>query len=91
MTDVTNNRAESRYELEVDGRTAIAAYRMEDGAVAFTHTVVPPELEGRGIGSRLIGGALDDVRARGLTFIPYCTFVAGYAERHPEVRDLLAR
>lgn len=91
MTDVRRNDAEQRYELEMDGLTAIAAYRMEDGAVAFTHTVVPPELEGRGIGSRLIKGALDDVRARGLTFIPYCSFVAAYAERHPEVRDLLAR
>ncbi|PAX07763.1 GNAT family N-acetyltransferase [Sphingomonas lenta] len=91
MTDVRRNDAEQRYELEIDGLTAIAAYRMEDGAVAFTHTVVPPELEGRGIGSRLIKGALDDVRARGLRFVPLCTFVAGYAERHPEVRDLLAR
>lgn len=90
MTDVTRNEAESRYELEEDGLLAVAAYRMEDGAVAFTHTVVPEELEGRGVGTRLVAGALDDVRARGLRFVPYCSFVAAYAERHPEVRDLLA-
>lgn len=90
MTDIRNNEAESRYELEVEGRVAIAAYRIEDGAVAFTHTVVPEELEGRGIGTRLVAGALDDVRARGLKFVPYCAFVRAYAERHPEVRDMLA-
>ena len=90
MTDVTNNEAESRYELQAEGGVAIAAYRMEEGAVAFTHTVVPPELEGRGIGTRLIAGALDDVRARGLKMVPRCAFVAAYAERHPEVRDLIA-
>jgi predicted GNAT family acetyltransferase len=90
MTDVRHDEAERRYELEVDGRVAIAAYRLEDGAVAFTHTVVPPELEGQGVGSRLIAGALADVRARGLRFIPRCSFVAAYAQRHPEVRDLLA-
>lgn len=91
MTDVRDNKAEHRYELDVDDRTAVAEYRMEDGVVAFTHTVVPPELEGRGVGTRLVAGALDDVRARGLTFVAHCQFVAAYAERHPEVRDLLAR
>lgn len=91
MSDVRDNQAESRYELEADGRLATAAYRMEDGAVAFTHTAVPPELEGQGVGSRLVKGALEDVRARGLRFIPYCSFVAAYAERHREVRGLIAR
>lgn len=91
MPDVTRNDAESRYELEVDGRLAVAEYRMEGGAVAFTHTVVPPGIEGRGVGSRLVEGALDDVRSRGLKFVPHCAFVAAYAERHPEVRDLLAK
>ena len=90
MTDVANNEAEGRYELRAEGGVAIAAYRMEEGAVAFTHTVVPPELEGRGIGTRLIAGALADVRARGLKMVPHCAFVAAYADRHPEVRDLLA-
>lgn len=91
MTDIRDNEAEQRYELEVDGRLAIAAYRLENGVMAFTHTEVPPELEGRGIGTRLVKGAPGDVRARGLKFAPLCAFVAAYAERHPEVRDLLAR
>ncbi|HEX8382177.1 MAG TPA: GNAT family N-acetyltransferase [Sphingomonas sp.] len=91
MTDVRNNEAEQRYELEVDGRIAIAAYRMEEGAFAFVHTAVPDELEGQGVGSRLVAGALDDVRARGLTIRSRCSFVAAYVERHPETRDLLAR
>ena len=58
--------------------------------VTFTHTVVPPEAEGHGVGSRLVAGALEQVRAAGLTIVPACAFVAAYVERHPEVRDLLA-
>ena len=66
MTEqVTNNADEHRYEFVVDGEPAIAAYEKRGDTIVFTHTEVPAKLEGRGIGSRLIQGALDDVRARG--------------------------
>ena len=87
---VVDNVAESRYELEVDGGTAIAAYERRGDVIAFTHTGVPEAIEGQGIGSRLVAGALADVRAKGLKMLPLCAFVAAYAERHPETRDLLA-
>ncbi|MFW2830460.1 GNAT family N-acetyltransferase [Sphingomonas sp. ID0503] len=88
--DVRDNAAESRYELEVDGKIAIAAYRPRGHALAFVHTEVPEELEGQGIASRLVKGALADVRAKGLKIIPACEFVAAYVERHPEEQDLVA-
>ena len=89
--EVTDNREESRFELEAEGGTAIAAYRRsEDGRIVFTHTEVPPELEGQGIGSALIRGALEQVRAEGLKVVPACSFVRGWIERHKEAQDLLA-
>ncbi|MEA3038015.1 MAG: uncharacterized protein QOE79_528 [Sphingomonadales bacterium] len=90
MTRVRNNEAESRYEIEADGATAFAAYRTEGRDIVFEHTIVPEALEGRGIGSALVKGALEDVRARGLKVIPDCSFVRGWIERHPEAHDLLA-
>jgi uncharacterized protein len=88
--EVINNKAESRYELSVDGAVAIAAYRVENGAIVFTHTVVPEELEGRGIGSRLVAGALADAEQHGRKIVPLCTFVRHYVERHPRTQALLA-
>ena len=90
MDQVHDNAREHRYEFTVDGQTAIAAYTDESGARVFTHTLVPPELEGHGVGTRLIEAALADVRALGLKVVPQCPFVAAYMERHPETRDLLA-
>jgi len=90
MSDVTDNAAADRYEIAADGGVAIAAYRLGDGVITFTHTEVPAALEGRGIASRLIKGALADVRARGLKVVPLCSFVAGYIQRHPEEQNLLA-
>ena len=88
--EVRNNAAEHRYELEVDGRLAIAEYRLRPGRISFTHTEVPEELAGRGIGTKLVKAALDDARAQGLKVVPICPFVKHYIETHPEEQDLLA-
>ncbi|HEY0129838.1 MAG TPA: GNAT family N-acetyltransferase [Allosphingosinicella sp.] len=90
MAEVTNNEAASQYELEVEGQLALAAYRLRDGRITFTHTEVPDALAGQGIGKRLIKAALDDVREQGLKVVPACAFVKHYIDTHPETKDLLA-
>ncbi|MCP3734115.1 N-acetyltransferase [Sphingomonas sp. RP10(2022)] len=88
MNDVIDNRAAARFELTEQGDTAIAAYTREGDTIVFTHTEVPPALEGHGVGSRLIAGALAQVRAAGLKVVPVCAFVAAYLRRHPDAADL---
>ncbi|TPG15540.1 GNAT family N-acetyltransferase [Sphingomonas oligophenolica] len=90
MQKVHDNAAEQEFEIEVEGHRAIAAYQREGGTIVFTHTKVPPEIEGRGVGSKLIRAALDSARDQGLQVVPQCPFVAAYIDRHPEYRDLLA-
>ena len=89
MTDVVNNKAQHRYELTAEGHLAATYYELSDGVITFVHTEVPPELGGKGVGSRLIKGALDQVRADGLKVIAQCEFVKGYIGKHPEYADLL--
>ena len=87
---VTDNPGELRYELHVDGELAgQIRYRREPEAVVLIHTDVEPRFEGHGLGSRLVQGALDDLRARGLALVPLCPFVADYIGRHPEYADLV--
>jgi predicted GNAT family acetyltransferase len=90
MTEVQDNPAKNRFEIIVDEYTALAAYRLKPGVITFTHTEVPKELGGRGIGSQLAKGALDQVRARGLKVVPLCPFIKAYIEKHPAYQDLLA-
>jgi predicted GNAT family acetyltransferase len=90
MPDVIrDNPDRHRFELEVDGHLAAAYYKLEDGVIAFTHTEVPSEMAGRGIGSQLVRGALGQVRARGLKVVAKCPFVAAYIAKHHEYDDLL--
>jgi predicted GNAT family acetyltransferase len=87
---VRDNPSENRFELTVEGQTAIAAYCREGDRIVFTHTIVPRELEGQGIGTRLIEGALAQVRGEGLTVVPQCAFVAAYLRKHPEAAEIAA-
>ena len=86
--DVTDNRAEHRFEFPTDAGPAVAAYEIDGDIITFTHTVVPPDAEGQGVGSRLIAGALADVRARGLKVVPQCPFVAAYLQHHPDAAEV---
>jgi predicted GNAT family acetyltransferase len=93
MSDVatSNNADASRYEARLDGQLAgYVEYQARDGAVIFTHTVVDDAFEGRGVGSALVRGALDDVRSAGRSVVPQCPFVRSWIEKHPDYEDLLA-
>jgi predicted GNAT family acetyltransferase len=80
-----------RYEIQLNGeRAGVLTYRLADGMITFRHTEIDPSVGGRGLGSALVRFALDDARARGLTVIPRCPFVAAFIVRHPEYEELVA-
>jgi predicted GNAT family acetyltransferase len=88
---VVDNSAALRYELWTDEVLAgWIQYTRAGDVVTLVHTDVDPAFEGRGLGSVLVAGTLDDVRARGKRIRPLCPFVAAYLRRHPEYADLVA-
>lgn len=89
MSDVIDNKGRQRFELEVEGHLAVSFYKMDGNVITFIHTEVPPELGGRGIGSILVQGALDQMRAAGWKLIAECPFVKAWIGKHSEYRDLL--
>jgi uncharacterized protein len=86
---VRDNPALKRFELDLNGATAAAYYQLSPGVITFTHTEVPPEMAGNGIGSQLVRGALEAARTRGLKVVPKCPFVSAYMAKHAEFNDLL--
>ena len=89
MSDARDNPAASRFEMTSGDSTAFMEYRRAGDRIVLTHTEVPEALSGRGVGSKLVRGVLDALRAEGAKVVPRCGFVAAYIGRHPEYRDLL--
>ncbi|MBN9605486.1 MAG: N-acetyltransferase [Actinomycetales bacterium] len=69
-----------------------ATFRLEGDTIVFDHTEVDPEIGERGLGSTLVRGALEHVRAeRSERVVAECSFVRAYLEKHPEFEDLTTR
>ena len=87
---VQHNSEASRYEAVVDGRLSVCEYEFAGRQMVFTHTLVPPELRGRGIAEQLVRAALADARAAGRKVVPACSYVATFIDRHREYQDLVS-
>jgi hypothetical protein len=83
-TNVVHDQEAHRFELTVDGQQAVLDYILKDGRIIFTHTRVPPDIEGRGLGSKLVETGLDYARENGLKVKSTCWFVSKYMRLHPE-------
>lgn len=87
---ITDNTARHRFEAHLgDVVAGYAQYARSDSVVVYPHTAVGDAYAGQGIGGLLARAALDDARARGLTVVPRCPFIAAWIDKHPDYADLV--
>jgi predicted GNAT family acetyltransferase len=80
---VTDNRDASRFELVVDGQTAVLTYERTPTSLVLVHTEVPPSLRGHHLADALAKAAIDAAHAERLQVVAVCPFVKAYLRRHP--------
>lgn len=87
--NVVNNPEETRFEIRFDdGSLAMVEYMLSGNNIIYTHTEVPPEHEGQGIGKTLAEHVLNYAREEGLKVQPLCPFIKKYVSEHPEYHDI---
>ena len=90
--DLIDNEERKQYEIHIDNYIPRIEYIKAKGDKIFlTHTEVPRQLEGKGIGNALVKHVLEDIKLKGLTLVPLCPFVAMYIKRHPEWKSLVLK
>ena len=94
MTDVTITRhangSGGEYRAAVAGSSAIGqlTWTAHHGVRAADHTLVPPEIGGRGVAAKLVEALIADARKHGFKIDPQCSYVAAAFKRHPDWADL---
>lgn len=86
---VIHNPEKKRFEWNQDGLTSMVEYVMGNNLMVFSHTEVPPALEGQGIAAKMAKFALDYARDQQLRILPLCPYIKAYIERHPEYKPLI--
>ncbi len=80
------------YHAKVEGSDAIGrlTWVQRGDARVAEHTLVPPEIGGRGVAARLVEALVEDARAQGFRIVPACSYVEAAFRRHPEWAELRA-
>lgn len=88
--EVVHTPDNHRYVLEVGGRmVGFTEYTDRGDQRVFLHTIIDEAESGKGYGSILIAGTLDQVRDAGLRAVAICPFVDAYVKKHPEFDDVV--
>ena len=85
------NYDKKRFELHTEGSVAFIDYILNNENIMFlTHTEVPKELGGKGIGKILVQKSLEFLEENNYKLAPLCPFVAAYLKKNPDWGFLLA-
>jgi len=90
--EIRHDESAHRFQTVVDGQHCVLVYSLGGpGGTVMTidHTGVPAAVGGRGIAAALVEAAFSLARQRGWKVDPVCSYSAVWAQRHPDVADLL--
>ena len=81
--EIIHDLSRKQFQTVADGKTAYVSYDLVDGCLNIEHTIVPREIEGRGIAAALVKAAYDYALPQGLTPSATCSYAVKWLERHP--------
>lgn len=82
--EIIHRPEEQIFQTNVDGYTAYVSYSIHHGELDIRHTIVPPEISGRGIAAQLVKSAYDYALSQHLAVVATCSYAVVWLQRHPE-------
>ena len=85
VIEIVHRPERLRYEVLSDGVVAgYVTYHLLEGVTVLDHTRIKAAFEGRGLGSVLAEGVLEDLTARDVAYEVQCPFLLGWLARNPD-------
>lgn len=84
--EIIHEPENNMFRTKVDGYTAYVTYVISDGELDIRHTIVPPEIGGRGIAGQLVKATYDYAREQNLQPVATCSYAVVWLQRHPEYK-----
>ena len=85
---VVHQPDQNRFMIDLGDDMAMVEYMQPGKNMIFTHTEVPVQYEGQGIGNILAEYALNYAKEQGYKVQPLCPFIKAYVLRHPEYKAI---
>lgn len=89
MSDLRDNVETSQYELDINGETAFARYRKEDGVLTILWVEAPPALRGTGAAGKLMGLVAEEATRNKWRVVPVCGYAAAWLRGSKQYRELV--
>jgi predicted GNAT family acetyltransferase len=90
VNSLRNNVAAGRLEMDEDGLTVFADYRLDGRRLIIDHVEAPQPLRGSGAAGRFMTLMARFARSEGLKIVPICGYAARWLRASAEYRDLIA-
>ncbi len=84
------NEVKKQFEMKVNEDMAFTEYTTTGDKMYITHSEVPKQLEGQGIGSSMVEQVLQYIKDNNLKVVPLCPFVAAYINKHNKWQSILS-
>ena len=82
--EIIHDLENKTFKTVVDGYTAYVTYLVTDNKLDIRHTIVPPDIGGRGIAASLVKATYDYALEHHLLPIATCSYAVVWLQRHPE-------
>lgn len=89
LSALSNNEALHRFEWHEAGETSYITYHHDGGLLVLDHSFVPKNLAGRGVGSRMVKAALDELLRSDRKIAVRCDFIEHVISGNEAYRSLL--
>ncbi|ALI98891.1 GNAT family N-acetyltransferase [Rufibacter tibetensis] len=87
--EIINNPAAHKFETTVEGKTAFIQFKLRGDVMTVLHTIVPEELEGRGLAAAMSTHVLKYLEAEKMQLVPLCPYMLAFLKKHPAYQHLV--